>query len=826
MEFQIAAMLKFLNLKIDMRILYCYFCLLLISSISFTQNLILNPDFEDFTTEDMRDASGDWKLNGIQWDKVGDGSAFVNEESANTGDYGFFFNKDNSAQGVNDITLRQDIPIVVGETYQISMDAKLEQVSGNYLRVSVKNFKNGQVGDVFFLENDTLETAAYDGWNTYSNTFSIPSSSSTDSVRLIIYRVAGGDSCSIDNVQLSIQQQVSHVYYVSSSIGDDSNSGLSIDQPWQSLEKLNSTSFIPGDTIKFKSGDEFIGQLKVSSSGEEGAPIVFTNYNQGSRPRINGSGAEGGDFEFAVLIENKEYIVLDGLEISNNRKNTRPDNKDTRSYGVLIRVNEPVSKRYFRLRNLTIMDVYPVNLDGVEFQDIEVSGIHVFVTANYANKEKHIKDLVIENCMITRSAKFGVWVKHDFAVADSVGNDTINRIMDVVIRNNHFLENGGSGITISKVYNCLVEHNQVRYSGFSGYDDRMVGRGSGIWFFNTYNAISQYNTLVHARGDIDSYSQHIDYLTRDVIMQYNYSEDNEGGFCQILGDNLKSTYRYNISVNDGFRVDDGTNGRVISLTDYAGNRKKRSDSIYIYNNTVMVSESIDPDFTLDAFNSFIFNNVFVGLGFSMIGEITDLPERSKEYIKLSNNLFHENVDEQFTSLDSSGVFEDPEFIGNEFSGSDNYQLFTESKARNRGVSFSEPSFPMAGKGIFKNIKPYPDTDFFGNNVDIVNTSPHIGAHAGGDSILEKKELKLTGIRLRKNPVSEKLQIEIPEDYKFRNATFQIVHLNGVVAQKEELFLSDDDIIYLTPQNNITNGIYVLNAFIDGKSSSESFVLIR
>lgn len=111
-----------------------------------------------------------------------------------------------------------------------------------------------------------------------------------------------------------------------------------------------------------------------------------------------------------------------------------------------------------------------------------MSGIQVFVTANYANKEKHIKDVVIENCMITRSAKFGVWVKHDFAVADSVGNDTINRIMDLVIRNNHFLENGGSGITISKVYNCLVEYNQVRYSRFSGYDDRMVGRGSGIWF--------------------------------------------------------------------------------------------------------------------------------------------------------------------------------------------------------------------------------------------------------------------------------------------------------------------------------------------------------
>ena len=37
------------------------------------------------------------------------------------------------------------------------------------------------------------------------------------------------------------------------------------------------------------------------------------------------------------------------------------------------------------------------------------------------------------------------------------------------------------------------------------------------------------------------------------MFQYNYSEDSEGGFCEILGDNHNVAYRFNVSVNDGFR---------------------------------------------------------------------------------------------------------------------------------------------------------------------------------------------------------------------------------------------------------------------------------
>ena len=47
------------------------------------------------------------------------------------------------------------------------------------------------------------------------------------------------------------------VYYVSSSTGDDNNSGLSPDSAWQTVNKVNYHPFADGDTVCFKRGDTF-----------------------------------------------------------------------------------------------------------------------------------------------------------------------------------------------------------------------------------------------------------------------------------------------------------------------------------------------------------------------------------------------------------------------------------------------------------------------------------------------------------------------------------------------------------------------------------------
>ncbi len=53
------------------------------------------------------------------------------------------------------------------------------------------------------------------------------------------------------------------IYYVSSSQGKDSNHGRSRETPWSTLSKVTKTSFKPGDTILFKRGDVWKGQVWV-----------------------------------------------------------------------------------------------------------------------------------------------------------------------------------------------------------------------------------------------------------------------------------------------------------------------------------------------------------------------------------------------------------------------------------------------------------------------------------------------------------------------------------------------------------------------------------
>ena len=78
-------------------------------------------------------------------------------------------------------------------------------------------------------------------------------------------------------------------YYLSSSSGNDSNSGTSASSPWKTLNKLNSFHNLqPGDNVLFKRGDTFYGSITISNSGTSGSPITFGAYGSGAKPVITG----------------------------------------------------------------------------------------------------------------------------------------------------------------------------------------------------------------------------------------------------------------------------------------------------------------------------------------------------------------------------------------------------------------------------------------------------------------------------------------------------------------------------------------------------------
>jgi len=84
-----------------------------------------------------------------------------------------------------------------------------------------------------------------------------------------------------------LQSSFATTYYVASN-GSDAANGTSTSTPWQSLSKVNATTFVAGDQILFRRGDTFFGNIVVKNSGNSSNPIFFGAYGTGAKPVIAG----------------------------------------------------------------------------------------------------------------------------------------------------------------------------------------------------------------------------------------------------------------------------------------------------------------------------------------------------------------------------------------------------------------------------------------------------------------------------------------------------------------------------------------------------------
>jgi len=96
-------------------------------------------------------------------------------------------------------------------------------------------------------------------------------------------------------------------YYVSND-GDDSNNGTSANYPWETLNKVNSFAFQPGDTIHFKCGDTWRGQL-LPVSGSLSGTVKYTTYGSGNKPIIMGSVSRNNTSDWTNLDTNIWGVV-------------------------------------------------------------------------------------------------------------------------------------------------------------------------------------------------------------------------------------------------------------------------------------------------------------------------------------------------------------------------------------------------------------------------------------------------------------------------------------------------------------------------------------
>ena len=106
------------------------------------------------------------------------------------------------------------------------------------------------------------------------------------------------------------------IYYVDSENGNDTNNGTSEGTAFQTIEKINSIEFQPGDQILFKCGGTWTGALMPKGSGEEGNPITIGSYGEGPKPVLM-HGEDWTDDSYIPNYINKANTVISNV-VTNN----------------------------------------------------------------------------------------------------------------------------------------------------------------------------------------------------------------------------------------------------------------------------------------------------------------------------------------------------------------------------------------------------------------------------------------------------------------------------------------------------------------------------
>ena len=605
---------------------------------------------------------------------------------------------------------------------------------------------------------------------------------------------------------LSFSLCAQNQYYLSSSTGNDNNNG-SQTQPWKTLSKISNTTLGPGDTVYFKKGDTFRGHYVVNGSGTEQSPISFTAYGTGNQPVISGSDHDdgGGDYREAILVENEDNMIFEDLEIQNHRTTSRSTVGDLVSFGIQVISSSAGTKNNFTFRDMTFKNVYglywvdPSNQS--EFNAFEVSGLTF-----KSSWGGIINNVVVEDSYFTDLQRIGIHIKN------TSGKTSDKRNTNIVVRRNEFFQIGGTCVLPIRTENCLIENNIFNQPG-AKTNDKMIGRGSAVWNWYSINTIVQYNQAINAKGILDSHGIHVDHSNIDTFIQYNLMQDCEGGFVEILGGNQRAVYRFNISINDGWRVNPNwTNSdHTIWLNDKIGGQSGHpSYDSYIYNNTIVINKSgndaFDTAIDINGQNTRIFNNIIYAVNGSGIGN--QQGNYNDPNLMMTNNLFFGNIRNNFKTIDANRIEADPQFYDEDRADQYGFQIGASSQAIDAGAAYAgdyaHPAIPVGASTIFANVEEYPTVDFFGNSLS-GDSTPNIGASNaknGEISLSNKSDISTEKVYIQNPIISDKVVLHgVDKSYQYA-----LVDILGRTKQQGFLEASQNEIIL---DQILSSGVYLL-----------------
>ena len=590
-------------------------------------------------------------------------------------------------------------------------------------------------------------------------------------------------------------------YYVDSKGGNDSNDGTSESKAFKTLDKVNGLNLEPGDTVLLKKGSVFEDQaLKFTKedSGTAEAPVKVSTYGEGKRPQINTNGHGQWELNYgnpldnqnhkwkgtvssSILIEDAEYLEIEGLELTNDRESSTDTEKD-KKYNDADAMDRTgvagVAKDNGTVDHIVLNDLYIHDVTGNVYNKHMTNGGIYFIVAKPTNEGEtgiaRYNDVQIRNCSLNKVNRWGIAVGYTYQWGQFQTGELPDTTMakygssNVVIENNYLNHVGGDAITTMYLDRPLIQYNvsenaaeQINTKDYSKNQPSLdangnpngtqgVGAGrvaAGIWPWKCKNAIFQYNecfkTLNAASGNGDGQPWDADYGD-GTNYQYNYSHGNTASTIMFCGpESVNNTFRYNISQNED-----------MGPLDPAGN----SGNCQVYNNTFYIKEGLNTIWHRSHGNGGpvdMENNIFYFAGNTQATVNNWNPSGNKTF---SNNLFY-NVSTYPNDANAVKVNAGTEVLVNPGSGPDSVAVDKAARKHENptektvfdGYKLAENS-PAINKGkVVVDRNGYTiDHDFFGHAITAV---PEIGA-AESDVVADTLILRSNVYKVDGTNVSE------------------------------------------------------------------------
>ncbi|WP_044207883.1 right-handed parallel beta-helix repeat-containing protein [Flammeovirga sp. OC4] len=529
-------------------------------------------------------------------------------------------------------------------------------------------------------------------------------------------------------------------YYIDGKGGNDDNNGLSKQQAFKTLQRINEVQLKAGDKVRLANGSIYRGSLILKNIlGSKKRWVTISNYTSKNHPSNVLPHIDAKGFDNAIFIENSKFISISNLELSANGGQFSPkkNKKDNMRCGVLFLATDEGTYTDIELHHLKVSEVYLMEEGYVRgkkevFTPNGTQGYGWGIRFLSKNKEGQIQNITIRDCEVSNVTHTGIKV-----------NGKGRNIKDVSILNNRIFKTGGPGMQFGGMMDGHIAHNSVDHSG-NNEDSRKWGRGSGLWTWGCDRVLIEHNEFRNANGPADSAGCHIDFNCSNVIVQFNLSVNNAGGFCEILGNNYNCAYRYNVSVNDGHRVKKkgvaSQEGKVFWLSGFNGKGKERKGpyNSYFYNNTIYVKGDQQVKVAVDRASKgvLIANNIFYieGTSKQVLGDQYK-PEKQGEslleHIIFENNLFLKegNWPKEASIQDENPTFGDPKFINK--NGTELVDYIPQNKLLIQGKGIDISLLPQDIKGLYIGMEV--KKDILGNKL---NGKPDFGAIQFDEKLLK------------------------------------------------------------------------------------------